>query len=304
MKRQIIEIDESKCNGCGLCVPNCQEGALQIIGGKARLVSELMCDGLGACLGHCPEGAIIILEREAEPYDEVLVMAEMVKKGKDTVLAHLNHLKDHREEKYLSQGLEYLLDHADEIHFDVEEICHQVVYADEPSRGSYERSMHRVQAGNAACGCPGSHTMAFAPAGAVQGESGLPGMIPSSLTHWPVQMHLLNPLAAHFRHSDLLLAADCVAYALGGFHKNYLKGKTLAIACPKLDTNKEVYLEKLVALLDQAMVNTITVMKMEVPCCGGLLQLAQVAASHAKRKVPLKFITVGIQGDVLEESWI
>jgi ferredoxin len=142
MKRNIIRIDEEKCNGCGLCLPNCQEGALQLIDGKARLVSDLFCDGLGACLGHCPEGAITIEEREAESY---------------------------KQEK-----------------------------ANVPEKAD----------------------------------------TPSELRQWPVQLHLLNPQASYFKDADVVLAADCVAFAMGNFHATYLKGKSLAIACPKLDTNK------------------------------------------------------------------
>lgn len=126
----------------------------------------------------------------------------------------------------------------------------------------------------------------------------------SELTHWPVQLHLINPQSGHFRGSNLLLAADCVAFSLGNFHSNYLKGKTLAIACPKLDSNKESYIEKITSLIDDAQVDTITIMKMEVPCCGGLLQLAKMAMERAKRKVPIKMMTVGIQGDILESTWV
>jgi hypothetical protein len=117
-------------------------------------------------------------------------------------------------------------------------------------------------------------------------------------------MHLVSPMAPYFHKSDVLLAADCVAYALGDFHGTWLKGKSIAIACPKLDEGKEVYLEKLVALIDKALINTLTVMTMEVPCCAGLLRLAQEAAAQASRKIPIKSVVVGIEGDILSEKWV
>jgi len=127
---------------------------------------------------------------------------------------------------------------------------------------------------------------------------------PSALRQWPLQLHLVSPLAPYFQGKDVLLSADCVAYALGNFHSKYLKGKSLAIACPKLDTDREVYIEKIKTLADEAKVNTLTVMIMEVPCCGGLLALAKEALSQAKRKLPLKCIVVGIKGNIVSEEWI
>jgi len=126
----------------------------------------------------------------------------------------------------------------------------------------------------------------------------------SELRQWPVQMHLVNPIAPYFRDVDLLLAADCVAYALGDFHQKHLKGRSLTIACPKLDSNMEVYIEKIQSLIDEANVNTITVMMMEVPCCGGLLQMVNLAADKSQRKVPVKTVIVGIKGDILSEEWV
>ncbi len=127
---------------------------------------------------------------------------------------------------------------------------------------------------------------------------------PSELRQWPVQMHLVNPNAPYFRNADLLLAADCVAFSMGGFHSNHLKGKSLAIACPKLDQGTDSYVEKLTAMIDIAKVNTITVMMMEVPCCGGLQQMVRTALANSSRKVPLKKIIVGIKGEVLQEEWV
>jgi len=126
MKREIVKIDEELCNGCGLCIPNCHEGALQIIDGKARLISELMCDGLGACLGHCPEGAITIETREALPYNETEVIKDMVSKGKATVVAHLKHLREHNEIAFLKEGMQYLKLNRDTLGFDLEDVIDEV----------------------------------------------------------------------------------------------------------------------------------------------------------------------------------
>jgi hypothetical protein len=128
--------------------------------------------------------------------------------------------------------------------------------------------------------------------------------IPSELMNWPIQMHLINPGAGYFKGTDLLIAADCVAFSLGAFHQQMLKDKTLVIACPKLDDGKDRYINKFISLIDDARVNTITVAMMEVPCCSGLLQLVQVARSNAGRNVPVKKIIVGIQGNIIEEDWI
>jgi ferredoxin len=280
MKRSIINIDEEKCTGCALCIPNCPEGAIQIIDGKARLVSDLMCDGLGACLGHCPEEAITIEEREAEPYDEKKVMANIVKAGPNTIKAHLDHLRDHGQDDFLKEAIAYLEENNIEIPKDKEKTMNHAPHS----------------------GCPGSKTIAFEQEDAA--AEALTGSRPSQLTHWPIQMHLLSPNAPHYQGADLLLAADCVAFSMGDFHKDYMKGKTLAIACPKLDEGQEIYLEKLKSLIDTAKINTLTVMIMQVPCCGGLLRLAQRAAEEAERKIPIKSIVVGLKGEILKEDWV
>jgi ferredoxin len=311
MKRDIITIDREKCNGCGLCVTGCHEGALQLIDEKAVLISELMCDGLGACIGECPEGAITIEHREAEAYDEVLTISKMVVNGKNTVIAHLKHLKDYNEKEYLRQGVEWLLANQDKLSFKVEEVHHEVhnhqkgsacgcgVETSQQKPQVQAQPMHSQGGG----GCPGSAARSFGGAAATPTGAGMVSGR-SELTQWPVQLHLINPQSGQFKGSNLLLAADCVAFSLGNFHSDYLKGKTLAIACPKLDSNKESYVEKITALIDDAQVDTITVMKMEVPCCGGLLQLAKMAMERANRKVPIKLLTVGIQGEILENTWV
>ena len=150
-------------------------------------------------------------------------------------------------------------------------------------------------------GCPGSRMMDFSKTEEKPGSS--EGTRPSQLRQWPIQLHLVGPSAPYFHNADVLLAADCVAFTVGDFHKDYLAGKSLAIACPKLDEDQDVYQEKITALIDDAKINTLTVMTMEVPCCGGLLALAQAAAAKAKRKIPIKSIVVGLRGTINSEEW-
>ncbi len=283
MKRKIIRIDEEKCDGCGLCMPGCPEGALQMIDGKARLVSDLFCDGLGACLGHCPQGAITIEEREAVPHDERQVIAGIARQGKAVIEAHIQHLKDHNETTYLQQAYDYLREHG--------LIVASTAASVRPHPASFKTG-----------GCPGSQTVSFGACSTTTGQPGPAGPQPSRLTHWPIQLHLISPRAPHFYDSDLLLAADCVPFTVGGFHEEHLKGKTLAIACPKLDSGQEIYLEKLTSLIDDAGIKSLTVMIMQVPCCSGLLHLARRAVAQAKRKVPIRFLVISLRGEVLEEG--
>lgn len=279
-KRNIIKIDEKKCNGCGECIPNCPEGALQIIDGKARLISDIFCDGLGACLGHCPQGAISVEKRDAETYDERKVMENVVKQGKNTIIAHLQHLKDHGETTYLNIAIEYLQDNNINIDFD-------------PNKKKQE--FHPK-------GCPGAQTIDFTQQQDEQTYTS--EKQPSQLRQWPIQMHLISPNASYFQNSDLILVADCVGYSYGNFHNDFLNGKTLAIACPKLDSNRDIYLQKLIELIEQAKINSLTVMTMQVPCCQGLLILAKNAVNQASRKIPVKHIIISIQGETLKEVWI
>ena len=292
MKRKVIKIDEDKCNGCELCIPNCPEGAIQIIDGKARLISDLFCDGLGACLGHCPEGAITIEEREAEPYSEKKVMENIVKQGTNTIVAHLKHLKDHGEETYLKEAMDFLKEKGIE------------------NPLNKEKDTMKTLNGNGG-GCPGSRILDFSNEQAKAGsEAGPPtkvveaGERPSQLRQWPIQLHLVSPQAPYYKGADVVLAADCTAFAIGDFHKNFLKGKSLAIACPKLDHGQEIYVEKIAAMVDSAKINTLTVLVMQVPCCSGLVQIAKQAAEKAKRKVPVKAVVVGLKGEILSEDWV
>lgn len=293
MIRKIVKIDEEKCNGCGVCIPNCQEGALQIIDGKARLISDLFCDGLGACIGYCPEGAISIEEREAEPYDEIKVMEIIEPQGYNTILAHLKHLRDHGEHGYVSEALSYLKDKG----YDTKRILLEIDdKKDNPFAGG---------------GCPGMQSKTLEPkkqnVDCRSCGSAPQNVAPSQnseLQQWPIQMHLINPNASYFNRADLLMLADCAAVATPNLHSRFIKGKKIAMACPKLDSNKEVYVDKLVALIENANINTITVVMMEVPCCGGLLALVKAARAKTDKKIPIKSIIVSLQGEIISEDWV
>lgn len=306
--RDIIVIERQKCNGCGLCVPNCHEGALQIVDGKAVLVNELACDGLGACIGYCPEGALTIEKREAEPYQEEKVMESMIPKGINTVLAHLKHLYNHREMEYFRNGLSFLK--KKDIH--IYEMVRQKLAA-QGILSAHENNMLKytipVMASEGK-GCP-AHKQIKISGNNKHAESLETRTEPavaetkepqSHLSHWPVQMHLVNPLASHFFNSDLLLSADCVAYAAGNFHTRYLAGRTLAIACPKLDSHKEMYSEKLKTLITRSKIRSLTILVMEVPCCSGLIQLAKMAITESNTKIPVRSITISIKGEIFGES--
>jgi len=278
MKRQIIKIDEDKCNGCGLCVPNCPEGALQMIDGKARLVGELLCDGLGACIGKCPEGAITIEERESDPYEETKVMENVVKGGKNVLAAHLRHLKDHGQEEYLKLAMAYMKEHNIPV----------------PEEDAGKEPLP--------CGCPGTMMKDFrapeasAESASVAGEPA--GKIASELRQWPTQRHLVRPQAPYFRDCDLLVAADCVPFAHGDFHRRFLKGKTLVMFCPKLDTVMDMYLDKLTTIIRDNNIKSITVVKMEVPCCYGALKLTEEALKQSGKNIILKEYTISIRGEI------
>jgi NAD-dependent dihydropyrimidine dehydrogenase PreA subunit len=251
VKRKIIEIDEEKCTGCGSCVIACAEGALEIINGKAKVVSDIFCDGLGACIGECPEGALKITQREAPKFDE------------QAVEEHLENLNKSENEKHTK--------------------------IQEP--------------GHVACGCPGSQTMTFTECDNADNQI-VERRVKSQLRQWPIQMHLISPTAPYYQGADILLSADCVAYSLGGFHPEQMKGKSIAIACPKLDQRQEIYIEKIRSWIDDAKINTLTVITMQVPCCSGLVYIAKEGAARANRKVPIKNIVVGLQGDILHEEWL
>ena len=252
MRRKIFQIDEEKCDGCRLCVPSCAEGAIQIIDGKARLVSEVYCDGLGACLGECPQGAISIEEREAEAFDEGAVREHLA--------------KTRRQEAGKAAAA-------------LEKAC--------PPHGGG--------------GCPGALARTLQLQKAAPNRPCAEGQEerPSALRNWPVQLALAPVKAPFFQGAKLLVAADCVPFALAGFHERFLEDRTLLIGCPKLDDVRP-YVEKLAQIFAQNEIRSVDVVFMEVPCCYGLVQLVRMALQSADKSIPATFTKVSLQGGVVE----
>jgi ferredoxin len=243
MKRNIIHIDEEKCNGCGLCVNACHEGALKMINGKAKLVSESYCDGLGACLPECPTGAITIEEREADPFNE------------EAVKQHLARKKTEEEHAKAPEKLP--------------------------------------------CGCPGTHARTLErKASPKTAEPVMRERPQSELRQWPCQIKLVSPTAPYFQGAHLLVAADCTAYAYANIHEEFMKNKITIIGCPKLDAGD--YSEKLTDILSYNDIKSVTVLRMEVPCCGGIVNAVKTALMSSGRLVPWQVVTIGTDGTLLE----
>jgi len=254
--RKMVLIDEDKCDGCGVCIPSCAEGALQIIDGKAKLIDEKFCDGLGACLGKCPQDAISVVDQIAEEFDEALV--------EEHLAARETH--QHAEEETLACG------------------C--------PSSTVQQFE----DLGTVPGGCPGSRMAAFGTATAAVGTA---TRQTSTLAHWPVQMTLVPPAAPFLQGTDLALTADCVPFAYANFHEDFLKDHSLLVACPKLD-DAQAHLAKLTAILTASDIKSLTVVHMEVPCCSGLVHMARQAIQASGKDIPLKEVTIGIRGEVLD----
>ncbi len=284
-RRKIITINEVLCNGCGVCIPNCPEGAIQIIDGKARLISDLLCDGLGACIGHCPQGAITIEERQAQEYDERRVMGNMVKQGANVIKAHLRHLKEHGQMVYYRQAMDFLS--QNNIQVNIEE-------AD-----PFPRGCHGAGAAAEGGGCPGARMRDFrvgkqsAPAAEAR-----PVSASSELRQWPVQLMLVPAHAPYLNDADVLIAADCVPFAYAAFHNDLLKGKALLVGCPKLD-DTGIYRQKLSQILQHNTVRSITYAHMEVPCCFGLVSIIREAIVGSGKDVPFHEVTISIRGEKL-----
>ncbi len=279
-KRQIITIDEEKCNGCGSCVPGCPEGALQIIDNKARLVSDLFCDGLGACIGDCPEDAISVIEREAEPYDEIRVMENIVKQGENTIKAHLEHLKNHGETGFLKLATDYL--------------------EEKGITNPLEEEVKDKAGEKLPCGCPGSSVRDMREDKRETTEDDdINVNQKAELRQWPVQIHLVPVNAPYFDGADLMITADCVPFAYGNFHKDLLKGKILLVGCPKLD-DAGFYKNKITEILKENNIKSVTIAHMEVPCCFGLVKLVNEALAEAGKDILLDNITVKVNGEMVK----
>jgi Pyruvate/2-oxoacid:ferredoxin oxidoreductase delta subunit len=242
--RKIVQIDEGKCDGCGQCVPSCAEGAIRIVKGKARLVSDVYCDGLGACLGRCPRDAISIIERAASPFDELAAHA---------------HVATLREQELGRPAASGCLGAA------VKNLRLNVLSAPRPAA--------RFAAGTGAVADSGS----------------------SRLANWPLQLQLVPPNASFLQDADVLLVADCVPVAHPDFHRRFLDGRPVLMGCPKLD-HAAAHVQKLAQLIRASALRSITVLHMEVPCCTGLVQVAEAAVALAGGHVPIHDVTVGIDG--------
>ncbi len=280
-KRKIIEINRDLCDGCGLCTTACAEGALQLDGeNKAVLVRELYCDGMGACLDVCPTGALKIVEREGEAYDPQAAYSHVLKtRGREAAQSvhgiaaggRHGHGHDHGHPGGHGHGR-----HA----------------GDRPEKA--DAAPRRA----VACGCPGSAAREIKREPAAVAVAGEGPAARSELTQWPVQLHLVSPFAPYLKNADLLVAADCTAFALGSFHRDLLKGRKVVIACPKLD-DTEGYIEKLADIIANNELRSLTVAVMTVPCCGGLWRMIEEAVERAGSDLrPLK-VVVGIDGQIV-----
>ncbi len=239
MVRKIVNIDEEKCTGCGLCAKACHEGAIAMVNGKAKLIRDDYCDGLGDCLPACPADAIRIIEREAAAYDQQAV---------------LKHIESRTQENPSS--------------------C----------------------ADTLPCGCPGSAARSFHRSGVssdyAQSKS------ESQLSQWPVQIQLVSPRASYFEGANLLIAADCTAYAYGDFHNRFIRGRVVVVGCPKLDPVD--YTEKLTAIIRDNDIKSVTIVRMEVPCCGGLENAAKRALQASGKFIPWQVVTISTDGQILD----
>lgn len=269
MIRKIVDIDKERCNGCGLCVDACHEGAIELREGKAVLISDEYCDGLGDCLPECPTGAINIIERESAAYNEELVMERMAERKMEV------------ENHNLACGCP----------------------------GTAAKKIERkeiVEKPVLACGCPGTSAKkierqplnTLSTIKVKKKEAADAGVVPSQLNQWPVQLRLINTKAPYIKGANLLVAADCTAYAFGDFHRQFIKDHITVIGCPKLDDIK-YYEEKLSEIIKGNDLKSITVVRMEVPCCAGIVNAVKKAMLQAQVIVPYREVTITTDGNLL-----
>jgi len=274
IKRKIIEIDEKLCNGCGQCVSACAEGAIQLLNGKAKLVSENYCDGLAACLGECPEGALKIVERDADVFDPEAVEQHL--KSQES------GVNGHEEEGSRGQGFKGKRQGSPD-----------AVFNSELRTQNSELTLP--------CGCPSTHLQMFASPCEAANHPAQYADVDSTLTHWPVQIKLIPPAAPFLRGADLLVASDCTPVAYPNFHNDFLKGKTVLMGCPKFDDTEE-YINKFADIFREADVKSITVLIMEVPCCSKMPPLVQQGMVLAGKKIPMETVVVGTRGKILKRE--
>ena len=277
MVRRVIHIDQEKCNGCGICANACHEGAIGIVEGKAQLLRDDYCDGLGDCLPTCPTGAITFVEREAAAYDEAAVKA---------------HMERRKQEQAATQAS------------DTHSSAVQEASASTGCPGSRARQIVHEEA-PVFTGCPGSRSQQISHVEeaeqAAQNEAAAPCSMQSQLTNWPVQIKLAPVRAPYFDQARLLIAADCTAYAYANFHQEFLKGKVALIGCPKLDDVD--YSEKLTEIIRNNDIQSVTIVRMEVPCCGGLQHAAMTALQNSGKFIPWQVVTISIDGKILDQAF-
>ncbi len=249
---------------------------------KIIKIDEDLCTGCGNCVVACAEGALKVIDGKARVVNEIFC---------DGLGACIGECPEGALEIIEREALE----------FDEEAVEKHLESLKQNEKITESPETHLLDEDKLPCGCPSVQTMVFDNG---KGDIDVHGKISSALRHWPVQMHLISPIAPYYRGADVLLSADCVAYSYGDFHRDFLKHKSIAVACPKLDHGRDIYIEKIRSLIDDAKINTLTVATMEVPCCSGLLVITQEASKRASRKVPIKYIVVSLQGDILKEEWI
>ncbi len=251
----------------------------KLIKRKIIEIDDDLCTGCGNCVISCAEGALEIIDGKAKVVNDIFC---------DGLGACIGECPEN--------ALQII--ERDALDFDEEAV---EKHLDEKKLDDAVKTVANSQESTLPCGCPSSNTMVFEEA---EEKTDVSGKIPSALRQWPLQMHLISPTAPYYQGADVVLAADCTAYSYGGFHRDFLKGKSIAIACPKLDQGSDVYIKKITSLIDDAKINTLTVIIMQVPCCGGLLAIAKEAAKQANRKVPIKYVVLSLQGEILQEEWL